>query len=158
MTTIISLLKIVVQILRLILSALIVFGVYMFFSDLKAVIERRIEFFLLLLPLFIFWVLAFTALNRIVTVLKHFEDGDFFAKNNAKSIAFLGYILVAYGIGKPILEFASKLMEQGQFKPSLAVELDKGFVSELAFGLVLLLAAKVIKRGTDLQEDQHLTI
>lgn len=158
MKTILDLLYVGVQVLRLALSACIVVYMYFFFSDLDKMLTSNLEFALMSLPIFLFWCFAFSALNRIVPVIKQCQKGNYFTKANAHSVQFLAYILIIYGIGSPVLEFIFNIIAHSRFELSYALDLEKSFVSHLALGLILLLMAKIIKRGTSLEEEQKFTI
>ncbi|WP_127845515.1 DUF2975 domain-containing protein [Psychroflexus aestuariivivens] len=155
----------IVQALRLVLSALIVVYVFFFFQSLPETINGSYssdhEFWLYTLPLFVFWVLAFIALNRIVPVIKNFKNENYFELENIKATKFLGVILLIYGISKPILEFVFKILDKGRFELGLAFEIESGLdviVSHTALGMILFLISEVLKRGNSLNEEQKLTI
>ncbi|SHE62217.1 Protein of unknown function [Psychroflexus salarius] len=158
MKTSLKLLYVGVQFLRLVLSACIVVYTYLFFNDIDDMLTSYLRFALISLPVFIFWVFAFSALNKIVPVIKRCLNQDFFAPENAKSIRFLAYVLIIYAIGSPILNFVFKVIEHGKFELSLAFDIEHAFVSHFALGLILLILAQIINRGRTLEIDQKLTI
>ncbi|MFN2261680.1 MAG: hypothetical protein ABR595_06405 [Psychroflexus sp.] len=155
----------IVQALRLVLSGLIVVYIFFFFQNLLDTINRSNgsdpKFWLYTLPLFVFWVFAFTALNRIVPVIKNFKSKAYFELENIKATKFLGVILLIYGISKPILDFIFKIIDKGRFELSFAFELKSGLdviVSHTALGMILILISEVLKRGNSLNEEQKLII
>lgn len=156
----------IVQALRLVLSVLIVFVVFLFFQDIftrtnSLDFVSDSKFWLYTLPLFAFWVFAFTALNRIVPVIKNFQNEDYFELENIKATKFIGVILLIYGISKPILEFIFKIIDKGRFELGLAFEVESGLdviISHTALGMILILISEVLKRGYLLSEEQKLTI
>lgn len=158
MKSILNLLYIGVQVLRLALSTCIVVYAFLFFDSFERLFTSEIEFALVSLPVFLFWVFAFLALNRILPVIKRCKHGDYFAKSNASSIRFLAYVLIIYAIGIPVLKFILKAIEQNRLELSYVLDLEYAFVSHLALGLILLLLAKIIDRGRELEIDQKLTI
>ena len=105
-------------------------------------------------------VLAFIALNKIVPVIKNFQNEDYFELENIKATKFLGLILLIYGISKPILVFLFKIIDKGRFEFGLAFEVESGLnviVSHTALGMILILISEVLKRGKSLNEEQKFT-
>ncbi|SDG78037.1 DUF2975 domain-containing protein [Psychroflexus sediminis] len=158
MKTILQSLYLGVQFLRLVLSACIVTPLVLFITGAERIRESNLESVLFFLPVYIFWVFAFIALNRIVPVIKRCKQGDYFAKSNALSVRFLAYVLIIYAIGIPVLKFMLKAFEQNRLELSFVFDLEYAFVSHLALGLILLLLAKIIDRGRELEIDHKLTI
>lgn len=158
MNTILQMLYLGVQVLRLVLSACIVTPVVLLITGAERMINFNLESVLLFLPVYIFWVFAFVSLNRIVAVIKRCKLGDYFAKSNASTLRFLAYVLIIYAIGVPVVKFILKVVEQNRLEFSYVFNLEYAFVSHLALGLILLLLAKIIDRGRELEIDHKLTI
>lgn len=158
MKSILHLLYLGVQFLRLVLSACIVIPLILLITGGVRIRDSNLEAILLFLPVYMFWVFAFIALNSIVPVIKRCKRGDYFAKSNASSIRFLAYVLIIYALGVPVLKFILKVIEQSKFEISYVFDLEYAFVSHLALGLILLLLAKIIDRGRALEIDQQFTI
>lgn len=157
MNTILHILYLGVQALRLILSACIVVPAILLIGGFDRM--RTPDFGgLLFISVYIFWVFAFIALNRIVKVIKSCKRGDFFAESNAPYIRFLAYVLIIYSIGLPVIKFVLKIINEGRLELSYAFDLDYAFVSHLSLGLILMLLAKIVERGRALKIDQDLTI
>jgi hypothetical protein len=158
MKTILDLLYVGVQLLRLVLSACIVVSTFLFFNGMDRFMASDFEFALMTLPVFVFWVFAFIALNRILGVIKCCKHLNYFSQSNAQSIKFLAYVLIVYAIGVPFLEFIFKIVELGRLEFSFVIDIEYSFISHLALGLILLLLAKIVERGRELEVDQELTI
>jgi len=91
------------------------------------------EFALMTLPVFVFWVFAFIALNRIVGVIKCCKHLNYFSQSNAQSIKFLAYVLIVYAIGVPFLEFIFKIVELGRLEFSFVIDIEYSFISTSGF-------------------------
>jgi hypothetical protein len=158
MKTILQLIYLGVQALRLILSACIVIPGILLITGANQIKSADVESSLIFLSVYLFWIFAFISLNRIVPVIKRCKQGDYFAESNASSIRFLAYVLVIYAVGSPFLKFILKIIEQNKLELNYGFDTKHMFVSQLALGLILLLLAKIIDRGRDLEIDQKLTI
>lgn len=158
MKTILHTLYLGVHFLRLVLIACIVTPVVLLITGAERIRETNLESIFLFLPVYIFWMFAFVALNRIVPVIKRCKQGDYFDKSNASAVRFLAYVLIIYALGIPVLKFILKAFEQNRLELSYVFNLEYAFVSHLALGLILLLLAKIIDRGRELEIDHKLTI
>ena len=158
MKTILHILYLGAQALRLILSACIVTPVILLITESRWNLGSSLESAALFLSVYIFWVFAFIALNRIVPVIKRCKKQDYFAEANSSSIRFLAYVLIIYAVGTPVLEFILKVFEDNRLEIDYVFDIEYAFASQLALGLILLLLAKIIDRGRVLELDHKLTI
>jgi hypothetical protein len=158
MKSILHVLHVGVQVLRLVLSACIVTPVVLFITGAEQIRDSNLEAMLLFLSVYIFWVFAFIALNRIIPVIKRCKKQDYFAEANSTSIRFLAYVLIIYALGAPVLKFILNVLEDNRLEIDYVFEIEYAFASQLALGLILLLLAKVIDRGRALELDHKLTI
>lgn len=157
MKSILHILYLGVQILRLILSACIVTPAVLLITGAKRNLSN-LDSAALFFFVYIFWVFAFIALNRIVPVIKRCKRQDYFAEANSSSIRFLAYVLIIYALGVPILKFILMKLEDNRLEIDDVLNIEYGFVSQLALGFVLFLLAKIVDRGRALEVDHKLTI
>jgi hypothetical protein len=158
MKSILHLLYVGVQVLRLVLSACIVTPVVLLITGAKQISDSNLEAFPLFASVYTFFVFAFISLNRIVPVIKRCKQGDYFAESNSSSIRFLACVLIIYALGVPVLKFIPKALEYSKFEVSYIFELEYAFASQLALGFILLLLAKIVDSGRALEIDHKLTI